>query len=128
MEYKVEKSEGFEKPLVPKAVYKAKFTGINKEIPKGEYGERIGFMYEIQEGEHKGNVLQTIANAKVTNKTRAGKMFKGMLGRDLKEGENIDPQTLIGKVFEILTETLKSDFGDYSVVSEVIREVKEGSK
>jgi hypothetical protein len=130
MTYKAEKSEGIDRPFVPKGIYKAKFLGINdKDVPDGEFGKRLAFMYEINEGDHKGKVLNTVANARFTDNTRAGKMYKDMAGKEeLEEGEEIDIESLIGKVFEVLTETLQNDFGKYSVVSEIIKEVKEGSK
>ena len=127
MEIQVTKGEKIEKAVVPKRVYKAVFINVKEDIPDGEYGPRIGFAFKIKEGDHAGVELTTIANNKFTENTRAGKILASMLGRELVGDEKVDLALLYGKVYEVLTETLHNDYGDYSVVSEVIRLVDVGT-
>lgn len=129
MEITINKSQEINRPKIQKRVYQAKFKGINdKDIPDGEYGKRVAFIFELVEKDYEGIELSTVANARYTPNTRAGKFLSAMLGRAIEPEEKINIDSLVGKVYEVLTDNLVNDYGEYSVIKEIIREVKEGSK
>jgi hypothetical protein len=89
---------------VPAGSYTATFAGIEPQPENKEKGYAAGLRWKftIDAGPQKGQTASRITSTSPTPKNAAGKMLTGLLGRELKEGESVDPDTLIGKRYMIV--------------------------
>jgi len=84
--------------------YTGTFTGIEATQPKPEkgYGAGIRWKFQIDAGTCAGQTTSRVTGCAPTPKNGCGKMLSGLIGRALKEGEQIDPDTFIGKRYMIV--------------------------
>ena len=82
---------------LPEASYMVRFKGIE------DYEMKVGdkppepkwkFVWEVVSGNHAGKVTDTLTDKVISTNSLPGKLIKGLLGRELVEGEDV--QALIG--------------------------------
>lgn len=87
-------------------LYDAKFIGI-EETTHPEYGAGLEWQWEIVKGRSNGQRVTRRTGRDPTPRNSCGKIISGLLGRELKDGEEIDPQAFTGadcKVFVVQTD------------------------
>ena len=91
---------------VPIGNYTGTFAGIEAQPENKEkgYGPGIRWKFAIDNGPCAGQTASRVTGQTLTPKNTCGKMLSGLLGRGLKEGEQIDPDQFIGKRFMIVVE------------------------
>jgi hypothetical protein len=84
---------------VPIGNYTATFAGIEAQPANKEKGYAAGLRWKftIDAGPHAGQTASRITGTTPSPKNGCGKMLSGLIGRALKEGEQIEPDTYIGK-------------------------------
>ena len=89
---------------VPVGNYSATFIGTKEQAANAQkgYGPGIRWEWKITVGPQAGQVASRITGPLPTPKNGAGKMLAGILGRALKEGEEIDLQAYVGKPYMIV--------------------------
>jgi hypothetical protein len=85
----------------PPGHYLAKFTGI-ESVTHEEYGPGVKWKWEILQGEHAGKMAARTTGTAASVKNACGKMLAGVLGRELKQGEQVDLDQLVGREFLIV--------------------------
>ena len=89
---------------VPTGTYPAKLLGY-KEMPASpkfpDSGPSYVWEFEIVEGLHARKTTSRWTPTKLTTSNNFGKLVREMLGRPLIGGEDVDPDTFIGKKFTI---------------------------
>jgi hypothetical protein len=89
---------------VPVGSYTGKFAGIEEvpANPEKKYGTGLRWKFVIDAGPHDGQVVSRITGTTPSVKNSCGKLLSGLLGRALKEGEQIDPDVFLGKRFMLV--------------------------
>ena len=89
---------------VPVGSYTGTFAGIEPQPEHKEkgYGAGLRWKFTIDAGPQKGATASRITSLSPTPKNAAGKLLTGLLGRELKEGEQIDPDQFIGRRFMLV--------------------------
>jgi hypothetical protein len=88
---------------VPIGNYTATFIGIKEQAANEKgYGPGVRWEFKITAGPQAGQVVSRITGPSPTPKNGAGKMLAGILGRALKEGEEVDLQTYIGRPYMVV--------------------------
>jgi hypothetical protein len=84
---------------VPAGSYNGTFAGIEAQPENKEKGYPAGIRWKfiIDAGPHAGQTASRITGTTPSPKNGCGKMLSGLIGRALKEGEQIDPDAYIGK-------------------------------
>lgn len=109
--------------LIPDGTYKARLIDV-KEFTNA-FGERLGFVFEINEGEQQGIQLMKSTTNVLAPKGQLFQVVAGLLGREVtdeeaKEGFNL--QQLVGTNATILTIQSKSKGGlAYSNIERVFK-------
>jgi hypothetical protein len=89
---------------VPVGNYTGTFAGLEPQPENKEKGYAAGLRWKfvINAGLHSGQTASRISSATPTPRNSCGKMLSGLIGRALKEGEQIDPDQYIGKPYMIV--------------------------
>jgi hypothetical protein len=89
---------------IPVGSYTATFSGIEAQPANTEkgYGAGIRWKFAIDAGQYSGQSASRITGSSPTPKNGCGKMLGGLIGRALKEGEQIDPDSFIGKRYMLV--------------------------
>jgi hypothetical protein len=89
---------------VPVGNYTAVFQGVEPQPENKEKGYAAGvrWKFQVDAGPCAGQAATRITGAAPSPKNGCGKMLSGVLGRALKEGEQIDPAAFVGKRFMIV--------------------------
>jgi hypothetical protein len=89
---------------VPAGSYTGTFAGIEAQPENKEksYGPGLRWKFTIDAGPHTGQTASRITGSTPSPKNGCGKMLSGLIGRALKEGEQIDPDTFRGKRYMIV--------------------------
>jgi hypothetical protein len=89
---------------VPAGNYVGTFSGIEPQPENREkgYGAGLKWRFQIEAGPQAGQTAARITGTAPTPKNSCGKMLSGLLGRALKEGENIDLNSFVGKKFMLI--------------------------
>jgi hypothetical protein len=87
---------------VPVGSYTGTFAGIEKAPPFKDYAEGIRWKFTIDAGPYSGQMTSRVTGLTPSPKNGAGKMLAGLVGRAIREGEQIDPDTYIGKRFMLV--------------------------
>ena len=92
---------------VPVGNYTGTFAGVEAQPanPEKGYGPGLRWRFAIDAGPQAGQVAGRVTGTTPTPKNGCGKMLSGLLGRALKEGEQIDPDQYVGKRYMIVVET-----------------------
>lgn len=89
---------------VPIGNYTATFQGIEAQPENKEKGYPPGLRWKftVAAGPQAGQTASRVTGATPSPKNSCGKMLSGLIGRALKEGEQIDPDQYIGRKFMIV--------------------------
>jgi len=89
---------------VPIGNYTGTFTGTEVTPPKPEkgYGAGLRWKFQIDAGTCAGQTTSRVTGTSPTPKNGCGKLLSGLIGRALKEGEQVDPDNFIGKRYMIV--------------------------
>ena len=92
---------------VPVGNYTGTFSGTEATQAKPEkgYGAGIRWKFQVDSGPCAGQTTSRVTGMSPTPKNGCGKMLSGLIGRALKEGEQIDPDAFIGKHYMIVVAT-----------------------
>lgn len=103
----------FGKPqeCLPPGTYRAKFLGIEVLPPHPKYGAGFKLWWEVVDGVCKGAEASRLVNAerKPSKANALGKLLIGMLGHEPEPDEVIDPQAMVGQVYEIEVELQENE-------------------
>lgn len=92
---------------VPAGFYRARFVNV-EPTDHDEYGAGLKFIFEVADGDHKGEQATRITSAKPTIKNAAGRMLSGLSGKSLQAGAKIDLAPCVGKLYLIQVEEVAS--------------------
>jgi hypothetical protein len=89
---------------VPIGNYAAAFAGVETTQANAEkgFGPGIRFKFTIEAGLYAGQTASRVTGSAASIKNALGKMLSGLIGRALKEGEQIDPDQYIGRKYLIV--------------------------
>ena len=89
---------------VPAGSYTGTFAGIEVQPENKEkgYGPGTRWKFTIDAGPCAGQTASRVTGSTPSPKNGAGKILAGLIGRALKEGEQIDPEQFVGKRFMIV--------------------------
>src|SRR5262245_8997381 len=92
---------------VPVGNYTGRFTGVEPAPPNKEknYGPGLKWKWTIDAGPHASQVVSRVTTPTPSPKNSCGKILAGLLGRAVTEGEQVDPDQLIGKRYMIVVAT-----------------------
>jgi len=88
----------------PVGNYTATFAGIESQPanPAKGYGPGLRFKFAIDAGPQAGQTTSRITSTTPTQRNACGRMLSGLLGRPLRDGEQIDVAPLVGKRFMVV--------------------------
>ena len=89
---------------VPTGTFTAKLLGYKEMQPSAKFpdsGTSYAWEFEIVEGLHARKTTSRWTPTKLTMSNNFGKLVREMLGRPLINGEDIDPDTFVGKKYTI---------------------------
>src|SRR5262245_17394797 len=89
---------------VPVGNYTSTFSGVESQPENKEkgYGAGIKWKFTVDAGPQAGQIASRITGPTPTPKNSCGKMLSGLLGRALREGEQIDPDSFVGKKYMLV--------------------------
>ena len=89
---------------VPVGSYTGKFAGLEEvpANPEKKYGAGLRWKFAVDAGPCKDQVVSRITGPTPSTKNSCGKLLSGLLGRSLKEGDQVDPDNFLGKQFMII--------------------------
>lgn len=89
---------------VPIGNYTGTFSGLEVQPENKEKGYPAGvrWKFTIDGGPHAGQTASRVTGSVPSPKNSCGKMLSGLIGRTLKEGEQIDSDSYIGKKYMIV--------------------------
>jgi hypothetical protein len=89
---------------VPVGSYTAEFVGFENQPENKEkgYGAGLRWKFVIESGPQAGQVASRITQPLPTTKNSCGKILAGLLGRALRDGEQVDPDAFVGKRYMIV--------------------------
>ena len=91
---------------VPAGNYTGVFAGLEDVPPNTErkLDAGIRWKFTIDDGPYKGEIASRITGSRPSIKTNCGKMLSGLIGRPLRENEQIDTDNYLGKRYVIVVE------------------------
>ncbi len=105
-------------PLIKEGEYEAVFDGY-EDVEKAKFGPTIKLKFRITEGEYKDTVIDMLASAKLTPKTKFGQVVSTLKGGELKVDEELDLESLVGTPCTIVVVTIHADSGDFSRIEKL---------
>jgi hypothetical protein len=89
---------------VPVGSYTGKFAGTEEvpENPDRGYGPGRRWKFAIDTGPHEGQTVSRVTGQTPSVKNACGKMLSGVIGRALKEYEQIDPDMYVGRRYMLV--------------------------
>lgn len=92
---------------IPVGNYTATFAGIESSPENKERGYPAGLKWKfaVVGGPHAGQMTSRITSSSPTPKNSAGKMLCGLLGRALKDNEQVELDQFIGKPYMVVVAT-----------------------
>jgi hypothetical protein len=86
---------------VPAGNYTGVFAGLEDVPPNPDrkFDAGIRWRFTIDDGPCKGEIASRITGLRPTIKTNCGKMLSGLIGRPLRENEEIDTDNYLGRRF-----------------------------
>ena len=86
----------------PIGFHLADYQGVEeKPLQQGEIKWR--FSLKVKSGEHAGNIISALTDRDINSNTLPGRLISGLLGRELKVGENVKAalDSCIGKTYMV---------------------------
>jgi hypothetical protein len=109
--------------VVKDGTYKARLTTIRQFT--NTYGERLGFEFTIEDGNHAGQTVMRSTAPQLTRQSKLADVIRGVIGRELTEHELVagfDLEELVDKSCNILVLQSRSKSGAvYSNVERVFQ-------
>ncbi|SRR5579871_2024141 len=92
---------------VPAGSYTGTFVGIEAQPENKEKGYPAGIRWKfaIDAGPHAAQTASRVTGGTPSPKNSCGKMLSGLIGRALKEGEQVDPDAYLGKRYMLVVAT-----------------------
>jgi len=89
---------------VPAGSYTGRFTGTEEvpANPEKRFGAGLRWRFVVDVGPYEGQMVSRVTGPAPSVKNSCGKMLSGVIGRALKENEQIDPDTFIGKRYMLV--------------------------
>jgi len=89
---------------VPAGSYTGTFSGIDVQPENKErgYGCGLRWKFAIDAGPHCGQTASRITGTTPSPTNMCGKILSGLIGRPIREGEQIDPDPFRGKRYMIV--------------------------
>lgn len=115
---KIFKVESSGLPLIDEGEHQAVFDGY-EDVEKAKYGPTIKLKFRIAEGKYKDTVIDMLASAKLTPKTKLGQAVAILTGENLKIDGEVDLESLVGTPCTIDVKTINSEQGDFSRIEKV---------
>jgi hypothetical protein len=87
-------------------VPQGQYIGIFKDVQKthhDQWGDGVMFIFEIAQGEYKGQTVTRIGKPSATKSNATGKLIAGILGH-FTPGQKADLRPFVGKFYNILME------------------------
>jgi len=94
----------------PAGFYRAKFLAV-EPTEHEEYGQSVKVVFEVSDGEHKGEQATRTTSASPTPKNAAGRMLAGITGLSLTPGAKIDLAAFVGKEYLLQVEATADGAG-----------------
>jgi len=91
--------------LMPAGLYPACLSTVTRY--ESQWGPRIGFVFCISEGAHKGKTVTLTTGTNLSRQSKLGETLRGLLARELADYElraGFDPECLEGTECRILVE------------------------
>lgn len=108
---------------VPNGTYKAVLSGIRQF--QNVYGERLGFEFTVNGGDHDGSKVMRSCAPNLTAKSKLAELLRGLYGRNLTEHEltsGLDIENLVGTECKVLVVQEKGKGGKvYSNVVQIFK-------
>jgi hypothetical protein len=95
---------------VPAGFYRTKFVDV-EATEHEEYGAGLKFVFEVIDGEHKGEQATRITGTSPTPKNAAGRMISGVLGATLTPGAQVDLEPCVGRTYLVQVADTKNGQG-----------------
>ena len=106
--------------LVPDGAYPARLVAVRQF--GNAYGPRLGFEFELLDGDRAGDLVVASAAPTPSPKGRLAELLRGLLGREPSEHELADPAQTAGMRCRVLIRTESNKSGrTYSNVAAVFR-------
>jgi len=109
--------------FIPAGLYGACLDQVQKY--DSAWGERIGFVFRITEGEHTGKMVSLSTATNLSRMSKLGWTIRGLLARELTDNEirtGFDPQCLKGTECRILVDERLTRCGTrYAAVDRILR-------
>src|SRR5262245_1403211 len=89
---------------VPAGSYTGTFAGVEPQPENKEKGYPAGvrWKFTIDAGPHAGQTAGRVTGGTPSPKNGCGKLLSGLVGRGLKEGEQIDPGEFVGRRYMLV--------------------------
>jgi hypothetical protein len=94
----------------PAGFYRAKFLDVDTTEHE-EYGTGLKFIWEVSDGDHKGEQATRITSSTPTPKNAAGRMLSGITGESLAPGKVVDLAPFVGKEYMLQVEATSNGNG-----------------
>jgi hypothetical protein len=101
----------------PPGFYKTKFVTV-ETTEHAEFGAGLKFVFEVIDGDHKGEQATRITSSLPTPKNAAGRMISGISGETLTAGRRVDLAPFVGR--EYLTQVEATPNGNGSRIATVM--------
>ncbi len=82
---------------VPGGSYIGKFLGV--EPTETKLGKALRWTWEVASGPHAGAKASRITPTEPTPKNACGRILSGITGKSLVTGEEVDPQSFLGRSY-----------------------------
>jgi hypothetical protein len=94
----------------PAGFYRGNFLAVETTVHE-EYGQGLKFVFEISDGDHKGELATRITSNTPTPKNAAGRMIAGLTGETLTPGKTVDLTPFVGKEYLLQVENTANGNG-----------------
>ena len=94
----------------PAGFYRAKFLTV-ETTEHEEFGTGLKFVFEVSDGDHKGEQATRITSSTPTPKNAAGRMLSGISGETLAPGKSVDLAPFVGKEYLLQVENTANGNG-----------------
>lgn len=106
--------------LIPEGIYKARLAGVRRFA--SAFGDRVGFEFEILEGQRAGEVIMQSAAPSVSTKGKLASLVRGILGREPSDNELHEADTLVGSQCKVLVRQERNREGKtYSAIAQAFQ-------
>ena len=109
--------------LIPPGLYEAALNEVQRY--ESNWGERIGFVFRITEGEHTGKTVTLSTATNLTRLSKLGQTVSDLLARELNDAELVygfKPECLKGTECKILVDEHTTRSGTpYATVGRILR-------